>query len=292
MSAIAPSAKRELLGIPDRKNVEVALDFADIAKKDLRASKVLYAERLYPQAVFGLEQSVEKAVKAVGLLICLVDPTKEALTRDAGHATALRILLGRHERLARLTKNLGALAASEGLREGRDILLKLGVPPGIPDSTEMETKLKEEDNAKEEADYITRLRSNDLWRITLEADHRRPPNTSILKMLDNAESEWASLDRLQRKFKQKLAARMSDPEVLEFVFSVYGRALPEVAPLTLITMWHERETRYPPLDGSDYWDPGRYTASSGLVKLYPRLVKHAARLCEGALSGARSASEV
>lgn len=290
--SVAASSKRESLGLPDRKSVDLAFAFAEIAKKDLKASKVLYVNRLYPQAVFGLEQSVEKAVKAVGLLICLVDPTKEALTHETGHATVLRVLLGRRERLDRLRKNLGVLAASEGLREGRDLLLKLGVPPGIPESPEMEAKLKDEANGKEEADYISRLKSNDLWKITLEADPRRPPNTAILKMLDNAESGWASLDGLQRKFRQRLAPRMSDPKALEYILNVYGKAFPEVAPLTLLTMWHERETRYPPLDGSDYWDPDRYATSSGLVRLCPRLLKHAGRLCDGALVGARSAREV
>ncbi len=290
-SSIFPT-KHDALGLPDRQSIEVALTFAEIARKDLQASKVLYVNRLYPQAMFELQQSVEKSVKAVGLLMSLVRPTREGLTLEPGNATALTILLGRRERLARLMKNLGALAASEGLKEGRDLLLKLGVPPGIPDPPEMEAKLKDETNAKEEGNYIARLKSNDLWKITLEANPNRPPNTAILKMLENAEARWGSLDRLQRKFKQKLAPRMSDPEVLEYILNIYGRAYPEVAPLTLITMWHGRETRYPPLGGSDYWDPGRYAASSGLIRLYPRLFKHARRLCDGAVGGARSARAV
>lgn len=292
MTNASYATKREALGLPDRQTVEVALAFAEVARKDLRASSLLYQNRLYPQAVFELEQSVEKAVKSVGLLTSLVSPTREGLTHESGHATALTILIGRRDRLARLMKNLGALAASEGLKEGRDLLLKLGVPPGIPDPPEMEAKLKDETNAKEEADYIARLNSNDLWKITLEGNPSRPPNTSILKMLDGAEAGWASLDRLQRKFKQKLARRMSDPEVLGYILNIYGQAYPEVAPLTLTMMWHERETRYPPLTRSDYWDPAKYTASAGLVKLYPRLVKHTKRLCEGSIGGARSALAV
>ncbi len=292
MSSTTFTSKREALGLPDRLTVEVALAFAEVARKDLRASKILYLNRLYPQAVFELAQSVEKAVKAVGLLTSLVNPTREGLTHEVGHATALAVLVGRRDRQARLMKNLGALAASEGLKEGRDLILKLGVPTEIPDSSEMEARLKDETNAKVEADYIARLKSNDLWKITLEADPRRPPNSAILKMLDDAESRWATMDRLHRKFKQRLASRMSDPEVLGYILNIYGRAYPEVTPLTLITMWHERETRYPPLNWSDYWDPGRYTASSGLIKLYPRLVKHAKRLCDGTLAGARSARAV
>jgi hypothetical protein len=153
----------------------------------------------------------------------------------------------------------------------------------------METRLRDEAIASEEADYIRRLKSQDLWKITLESDPARPPNTVILKLLSEAEAQWNSLDRFQRLFEQKLAPRMSDPDTLRYILNIHGRALPEVAPLALVTMWHERETRYPPLDPSDYWDPGKYTASSGLIRIYPRLHRHAKRLSDGALAGARSA---
>ncbi len=39
----------------------------DIAERDLNASKCLFEKKLYPQAVFYLEQAVEKAAKSFGL---------------------------------------------------------------------------------------------------------------------------------------------------------------------------------------------------------------------------------
>jgi HEPN domain-containing protein len=36
-----------------------------IAKKDLQASRVLFDNRLYPQAIFFFQQSVEKANKSL-----------------------------------------------------------------------------------------------------------------------------------------------------------------------------------------------------------------------------------
>lgn len=41
--------------------------FYEISKKDLEASNLLFNNKLYPQAVFYFEQSVEKAVKALGI---------------------------------------------------------------------------------------------------------------------------------------------------------------------------------------------------------------------------------
>jgi len=279
---------REALGLPAKPVVKLALSFARIGRADLRASKLVYGKRLYPQSIFYLQQSVEKSVKATGLMLSLVGPNKEDLTREVGHATIFGILIRRGERLAQLRRNLGILAASEHL-EGKEIFLKLGIPLTIPDPEVMEAKLVSEQAAKSEVEKLRNLKPDDLWRITLKLDPRTPLTAAILKLLDDAEAQWRPLDRFQRLFETKLSSLMSDPQTVRYIINVHGKAFPEIAPLAFITMWHEMETRYPPVDGSDYWSPERYAADSGLVTLYPRLHKHAKRLSEGAYAGARAA---
>jgi hypothetical protein len=286
-----PSHK-EVLGLPDRFAVRLALSFAKIGKADLRASKLLYGQKLYPQAIFYLQQSVEKSVKAVGLLLSLVKPDKEDLTREVGHATIFGILVRRKERLAQLRSHLGVLAASEHLKEGKELLLKLGLPWGIPDPREMEAKLTSEEAAREEVERLRNLKAGDLWKITLEFNPNRPPNPAILKLLEDAETQWKPLDKFQRVFEEKFASMMSDPETVRYITNIHGKAFPEIAPLAFITMWHERETRYPPIDSLDYWAPERYTSNAGLVRLYPRLLRHAKRLCDGAKDGAKAGLEI
>lgn len=283
---------RELLGLPDRPAVKLALSLAKIGKADLRASKTLYDKELYPQGVFYLQQSVEKSVKAIGLLLSLVRPTKEDLMRDVGHATIFGILIRRKERLAQLRRNLGVLAASEHLKEGKELFLKLGLPWSIPDPEVIEAKMVSEEAAKQEVDRLRNLKPGDLWKITLEFNPNRPPNPEILKLLDDAEAQWKPLDKFQLLFEEKFESIMSEPESIRYITNVHGKASPEIAPLAFITMWHEKETRYPPVDALDYWVPERYTASSGLVKLFPRLHKHAKRLCDGVYNGAQAALEV
>jgi len=280
---------REALGLPDRPVVKLALSFARIGRADLKASKLLYGRKLHPQSIFYLQQSVEKSVKATGLLLSLVRPNKEDLTREVGHATIFSILIRRGERIAQLRRNLGILAASEHLEEGKEIFLKLGIPLTIPDPKEMEAKLVSEQTAKDEVEKLRNLKPHDLWRITLELDPKTPLNAAIMKLLDDAEAQWRPLDRFQRLFETKLASLMSDPQTVRYIINVHGKAFPEIAPLAFITMWHEMETRYPPVDSSDYWSPEQYDADSGLVTLYPRLHKHAKRLSEGAYAGARAA---
>jgi len=289
MTASPLPSHREALGLPDKPAVKLALSFARIGRADLRASKLLYGKKLYPQSIFGLQQSVEKSVKATGLLLSLVRPDREDLTREVGHATIFGILVRRGERLAQLRRNLGILAASEHLQEGKDIFLKLGIPLTIPDPKEMEARLISEQTAKVEVEKLRNLKPRDLWRLTLELDSKTPLTGAILKLLDDAEAQWRNLDKFQRLFERTLASLMSDPQTVRYIINVHGKAFPEIAPLAFITMWHEKETRYPPVDTLDYWSPDQYVANSGLVRLYPRLHKHAKRLNEGAHAGARAA---
>lgn len=47
--------------------MKIELVFLEMAKRDLEAAKCLFERRLYPQAIFHLQQSVEKAVKSRGI---------------------------------------------------------------------------------------------------------------------------------------------------------------------------------------------------------------------------------
>lgn len=55
----------------------------EIAKQDLEAAKCLFERGFYPQAVFYLQQSVEKATKSFGLLSNVIK--EDELTVDIGH---------------------------------------------------------------------------------------------------------------------------------------------------------------------------------------------------------------
>lgn len=57
--------------------------FLEIAKMDLKAAKCLYEQALYPQAVFSLQQSVEKMTKAFGALS--LDMTPAEMKKEIGH---------------------------------------------------------------------------------------------------------------------------------------------------------------------------------------------------------------
>jgi len=65
------------------EDVEEALMFIEVAKRDLEASKLLLENGYYPQGLFYLQQSIEKAAKAVLKALNLVDA--KSLRKDIGH---------------------------------------------------------------------------------------------------------------------------------------------------------------------------------------------------------------
>lgn len=54
----------------------------EIAESDLEASNTLYEKGFYPQSVYMLEQSVEKANKALGLFTGIIDSSQ---LKDVSH---------------------------------------------------------------------------------------------------------------------------------------------------------------------------------------------------------------
>jgi len=61
----------------------MSTELLNIAKSDLEASRVLYENQLYPQAIFYFQQSVEKANKSLALVTKQV--TEKELYRNIGH---------------------------------------------------------------------------------------------------------------------------------------------------------------------------------------------------------------
>lgn len=62
-----------------------------IAQKDFEAAKLLFERRLYPQAIYMLQQSLEKAIKASLLKLDIIE-TEEELREEIGHSATKRTL--------------------------------------------------------------------------------------------------------------------------------------------------------------------------------------------------------
>ncbi|WP_135605375.1 HEPN domain-containing protein [Methanococcoides sp. NM1] len=67
--------------------MDLAEELLEIAERDLEASRMLYENKLYPQAVFYFAQSVEKANKSLATLIN--DHSEKYLSKKIGHESII-----------------------------------------------------------------------------------------------------------------------------------------------------------------------------------------------------------
>ncbi|MEM2528848.1 MAG: HEPN domain-containing protein [Thermoproteota archaeon] len=81
--------------------------YFEIAKKDLRAAKLLYDQGFYPQAIFYLEQAVEKAVKAVILMYNIHLSSEELYS----HRLVSAVINRYHTKITQVINNLEKLNA-------------------------------------------------------------------------------------------------------------------------------------------------------------------------------------
>jgi hypothetical protein len=273
--------------LPNNDVAKLALAFAELSASDLDASLILFEHAKYNHAIFLLQQAVEKATKAVGLLLGLVKPTRKDLMK-VGHTTILGILLRYSERVEELRSQIELVSKSPGLEAAKREFEGLGLKWTLPEPSEMMQRLPSKETALQQIPMVRSLQPEELWDVTLRFDPSNPRVAVTIKMLDDAESQWKGIDEFAL-FLDRTARFLGDPEWHRYHLNISGKAFPEVAPLSFATMWHEHEPRYPPIETDDYWDPGRYSADSGIVRIYPRLFKHAKRLCEGTIAGAKAA---
>jgi len=66
------------------------VELIKISQMDFEASKVLFERGLYQQALFMLQQSLEKSAKAICLKLCIVK-SKEELKKEIGHSIVKKI---------------------------------------------------------------------------------------------------------------------------------------------------------------------------------------------------------
>ncbi|WP_321431116.1 HEPN domain-containing protein [uncultured Methanolobus sp.] len=119
----------------------LAEELLEIAEKDLEASRILYENKLYPQAIFYFAQSVEKANKSMAALTGSYD--EKYFTRKIGHE-AIKI----HQKNSRRTQQkFGRI-----LERSRKGPMYKKFP--LFDESSIKTVIEQSDNAIQEIDAI------------------------------------------------------------------------------------------------------------------------------------------
>jgi len=113
-----------------------------IAEDDLQAAKCLYNSELYPQAVYNLQQAIEKITKAFGSVG--LEMTQETMKKEIGHLpqNMLILMLQRYEALftstnqtsvdvGNIIKNQIAVNSSDAAKQLKNIVKRLISIKGI-----------------------------------------------------------------------------------------------------------------------------------------------------------------
>jgi hypothetical protein len=276
------TSEPDFLPIPKGMPAKVALDFAEIAKKDFTAAKVLYKKHLYAQAVYSLQQSVEKSAKAFGLVLGVLKVNE---VRSVNHRSVYALLLGMETFTEHLAEHVSWLNTSsksevEKLRSlGFDSIFEK-LAPIVPSAAMM----------RSDKEKIDDLDEAEMWNATLNLDTNNPYVNSSLKTLENIPFDKPDFLIAMRIIKE--IAKIKNGDITsDYLFSIL-RSCSRAYSLSMLTMWHECPTRYPPINSKDYWRMRQYTEEKPLVKKFPFLLKHGKIFCENVYNAALVSAKI
>jgi HEPN domain-containing protein len=302
----------------------LASQFAELAKQDARAARLLYSRHLYGLSAFHCQQGVEKATKAVALLMGLIEPSPEHLVKVVGHNSLNAVILSLADFVELTITQWDATmkAAKESADFDKGVTLIDSVYAQILESyikgaNDPEEALKRENEVKKiptmrerfeqtqvgidksrdvpalrrqlaTARDIVQSRKGYLWRSTMGLEPNEGIDTTISSLRTQASQAEEGLKGIKMLKTMKMTKLLSDPEHIFYFSHIQGMAFQMALNMAVLTMWHEEAPRYPPVRDSDYWIFNPYTKDTKLVRLLPELTKWTVTYCEAAYQGSQA----
>ena len=129
-----------------------------------------------------------------------------------------------------------------------------------------------------------------MWQTTLNLDKRNPFVNTALKTLEKVVFDKRGFLFSMRIIKE-VGKTFSGDIRIDYQFCIL-RSSPRAYGLSMLTMWHDIATRYPPINSKDYWRAGQYTQDKPLLKKFPFFLKHAKIFCENVYGAALVSSKL
>jgi len=252
------------MNLIEKESVHLAYEYAKVSDKDIESASLLYSNRLYPQACYFLQQSVEKTAKSYGLLMGSIKA--EELIKDVGHLSAISLLYhfdGTYNKYFEAFNILvDDLVKANKMKKDVGDLIKLRDKLDKVDRSQLSFKPVIEQIQNPEFEKL-------MWNATINLDRNDSMVNDALTSLEK--SKWSRIEPFLPIIQILIFKRGPAINCYLHLIKVSWR----VGPLTLITMWHEKTTRYPPIKESDYWNLDAYNAQTQLIKRFKFLNKHA-----------------
>ena len=261
----------------DNQKISVAQNFLDVAKQDLTSSKILYRNSLFPQALFFLQQSVEKGYKSYHLLSELDNDKKDLKigtlsTRKIGHTPTKiteRIASKAEKRILSIKENIGLYPHPE------EIYAVIGTDFSrlIRDLSESRKKYSQ---ISKKSDMCKNINYNVLDELLSELFQLSRRSNETIRVIRNITFDESTKKRMKKEYEKLMIPIFqqipgnSKNQIDEFTelfgdnfeqFEPTYKAFMEIfvesgyvnaiyAQLSVITQAHENLTRYPEIDKS------------------------------------------
>jgi len=231
-----------------------------ISVNDLKAAKILYKNKLYPQAVFFLQQSIEKMFKSFGAL--QDNLTIQELKSDVGHNSTrvLSCLMQKFlNKISLQERNVHCndIDINEQV-ELREFLNDISKASSLFSNSKLLEKVPKEEFMKLLPDLMTRKRRLK-FLAEIYPEFEKESKLVLKAICDKSTSDIAQehLDKMLAEI-QSVLADMFDVEYLLIVLSFF-------VPASCV-----ENTRYPSQKGI----PSQiYTYKHPIVKSFPKLIK-------------------
>jgi len=266
--------------------MELIKEFLKIANKDLKSSKILYENLLYPQAMFYFSQSVEKANKALALTTG--NYTEEDMLKIRHDSTTIytNAIIETKNRYQNLRRNLDELPDLKNTEfvANLDIqgkIKKCGIllsdfsdikseNPSLVfmPKQEIDNRLEEiqstENEIKEGISYIGNFElTEQMWNEQKD---------EIIKQLSNLNNKDLAL-HIEEEFSNSNLTLQEIEDMIKKMYLLYSHLTSILHPLyhlAIITLPHSVITRYPQ---NEFYPTKKYTCRLPIVRNLPNLFK-------------------
>jgi hypothetical protein len=270
--------------VPSGEISELALKFGKLAHEDATASLFLRGKGLYRPATFHLQQSVEKSAKGFGLLVSILRP--EDLQQGVGHFSpiALTYDLGSFLNRVNIFYNEFVNINFEHLIEKHSFPMKwfLDIQKSLKTILAKVKPLDQKEYERSNSELRMPETKARMWKSTLELDRSNPLVSQALHSLENNVTKSGKSKMVRWLFK----FAVGDSNLAKFYYETFSEAGSRIYHLSMLTAWHEKEPRYPPIKPADHWDPEAYTASSQFVQYQKRLIEETKRTADAIVRAA------
>jgi len=192
------------------------------SKIDLKSSRILYDQELYPQSIFYLEQSVEKITKAYAIILLGLDPkvAKDRITHKSPKTMLKKVDIFQeiHDEFKKNYHELNEIISDKNKEE----ICKMNL-----------------DDIESLLDALEEMRKELNIEIILDQIRESHLIDDLIKIMMPIEISKENVEKVKNKMFKEMEKETSLEEM--------GRMIPTLLYLSLLTFPHAEFSRYPSL---------------------------------------------